>query len=788
MGSVPAVLDFCALSHDAYSVFGNHLLAFFVITGLCLLGVQGEPVPRALPVDPEKMNAGEEPSPGAQPAALPQKEDPAESENDIAEDIPKALPVSSNVPEIGGATESNPESGKLKNALQEAGKGVGNEPNGKGEEEEPREDKIKPEFVLPPLPPLSAAGDDNKGSLVGDSQKLGAAWETRTEARTLIQTIPAPRGQITDRHGQPLAQNTVGYFISLKMPYLAEANDAKVIDYARERMKFASALLGEDWTLSERRILSHYKNRRWLPLPFSSMLTEDQKEALKDELGEGLELFPTYQRYYPSGASACHIVGYVGKKARLPTGPVASGEPLWPITEGREGLEVTFDEHLQGTPGSINYLFDANGLKLGEEVVRQPMPGNNVVTSIDAGMQILAEKALADYTDRGAFVVMDVQSGDIYAMASRPTYDLNTWVPAISNVEFKALQEDSGLPLFPRAFRGQYPPASTFKCSVALAALESGVVDGSTLLDCPTSVEIGNDLFHNWAKLPEGELTVVTALMRSCNTWFYNVGRQTGGDTLAGMANRLGFGTKTGIPLNAEEDGFMPTDAVVRKKFGHPFNGGYVAHAAIGQGSVLATPLQVAQMMAGIGNGQILPKPRLVLQVQDLNNNVIDSFPAEERNSLDLVPENLALVRQGMVDVVNASAGTAKGSRNDYVTMAGKTGTGQWIQNQEQLYISWFTGFIPAEDPKYAFAAVCEGNPGEYITGSSKAAPMVGQFFNALYKVKEERGELEGYNRTAVASTHRLPGEEDPEEKVRKARRSFLDTISARSIFGRRNR
>ncbi len=770
MGRTPAVLDFFPLSHDDCRVLGNHLLAFLVITGLCLREVQSEPVPRALPVDPEKITPVDDPAPKAQPAKPAEKEGSADADKDPDSSIPKALPVSPEDPDRTGVEQPGPVPGEA------------------GQEEQPAEEKKKPEFVLPPLPPLSTAGRESKGSLVGDARKLGAAWETRTEARTIIQAIPAPRGQIVDRNGRPLAQNAVGYFISLKMPYLAGADDAKVIAYARGRMKFASALLGEDRTLSEGRILSHYKNRRWLPLPFSSMLNEAQKEALEDELGEGLELFPTYQRHYPSGASACHIVGYVGKKARLPTGPVASGEPLWPITEGREGLEVTFDEHLQGTPGSINYLFDANGVKLGEEIVRQPLPGRNVITAIDAPMQALAEKALADFTDRGAFVVMDVHTGDIYAMASRPTYDLNTWIPAISNAEFKALQEDPDLPLFPRAFRGQYPPASTFKVSVALAALESGVVDGTTLVDCPTSVEIGNELFHNWAKLPEGELTVVTALMRSCNTWFYNVGRQTGGDTLAGMANRFGFGTRTGIPLNAEEDGFMPTDSVVRKKFGHPFNGGYVAHAAIGQGSVLATPLQVAQMMAGIGNGRALPKPRLVLQVQDLNNNVMESFPAEERNPLDLTPENLALVRQGMVDVVNASAGTAKGSRNDYVTMAGKTGTGQWIQNQEQLYISWFAGFIPAEDPQYAFAAVCEGNPGEYITGSSKAAPMVGQFFNALYKIKEESGELEGYSRTAVASTHRLPGEEDPEENARRARRSFLDSISGRSIFGRRNR
>ncbi len=751
-----------------------------MVAGLCICKVHGAPVPRALPVDPEPRRPEKEIVPRAQPL-VSGKEEPGVT-------VPRALPVLPGDPDILAKEGSlpPPERGKPDPGQQDQDGNIAG--SVKEEKEEKPQVKKRPPFKLPPLPPLSGLNESKENGIAGGSSKLGAAWETRTEARTLIQAIPAPRGQITDRNGLPLAQNLVGYFVSLKLPYLVGADDSKVIAYAGERMRFASTLLGADWSLSDRKILNHYKNRRWLPLPFSSMLTQAQKEAVEEDLGPGLELFPTYQRYYPGGGSACHIVGYVGKKAKLPAGPVASGEPLWPLTEGREGLEGTFDRHLQGTPGSINYLFDANGLKLGEEIVRQPLPGKNVVTAIDSQMQQLAEKALADHTDRGAFVVMDVHSGDIYAMASRPTYDINIWIPAISNAEFKALQENPDLPLFPRAFRGQYPPASTFKVSVALAALESGVVDATTLVDCPTSLEIGDQVFHNWAELPEGELTVVSALMRSCNTWFYNVGRETGGDNLAAMAQRLGFGSKTGIRLNAEEDGFMPTDALVRKKFGHAFHGGYVAHAAIGQGSVLATPLQVAQMMAGIANGYVLPKPRLVLQVQDLNNNIIESFPAEERHPLNLIPENVALVHQGMIDVVNSSAGTAKSSRNDYVTMAGKTGTGQWIQNEEKFYLSWFAGFIPAEDPQYAFAAVCEGNPGEYITGSGKAAPMVGKFFNALYKVKEEQGELEGYTRTAVASSHQLPGAEDADEKIRNARRSFLDSLSSRSIFGRRNR
>jgi penicillin-binding protein 2 len=725
--------------------FPTRLLLLAALSLSSAYAVDG-PVPKALPVEPAPVAEPVVPAPRASPVL------PGDPETLLPhQKQPRALPVVPNPPKAEPAppekidpvpnvldSEEAEQSGPVQRALPVTKEG----------------DKKKGAFKPPPLR-SAAKRDPAEGEK--PATPIGAAWETRTEARTLILKVPAPRGQIVDRDGRPMAQNKIGKLLALMLPYLEGATDERVVAYANERIRYASACLGESWTLEPASVLSHYQNRRWLPLPFSSMLTEEQVVVMEAKLKPGLEIFSTYQRFYPGGGTACHIVGYVGKMARVPTGPVVSGEPMWAITEGREGLEVTFDEHLQGTPGSVNYIFGTDGAKLAEEMVRQPVPGRNVVTSIDLEMQELAEQHLADFTKCGAFVIMDVRTGDIYAMASRPTYDINTWIPAISSDEFKALQEDPDLPLFPRAFRGQYPPASTFKVSVALAALESGAVDGETLINCPTSVRIGDTTFRNWNKKPEGKLSVMGALMRSCNTWFYVVGRQTGGDNVSSMAYRLGYGSKTGIPLNAEAGGFMPTDAILKKRYGYGLSYGYLANVSIGQGSVLTTPLQVAQMMAAVGNGYAVPKPRLVLQVQDMNNNVIESFPPIERNALNLKPENIGLVRQGLIDVVNAGAGTAKSARNDYVTMAGKTGTGQWIQNGEKLYLSWFAGYLPAEDPKYAFAAVCEGEPGEYITGGRKSAPMVGKYFNALYKLKSERGELGDYVKTAVASEHTVP-------------------------------
>ena len=690
------------------------------------LSDQEKSIPKAIPItEPEDENIPD--APRALPVQPPQKDDDLE--------VPKAIPLDE--------------------------KDISDKPNEIKKLDDASDadiEEVPKEFELPPLPPIQ---ENILNALEKENQDVRAAWETQTEARTLTLKVPAPRGQITDRNGDPLAQNKLGYFVALKFPYFKDPKESEIIKYANDRIEYAKDLFDSDWSISDESILSHYKNRRWLPFPFSSMLSDDQIGLFKSKPKPGLELFPTYQRFYPGEGLACHVIGYVGKKAKAPKGPVVPGELLWPITEGREGLEKTFDDRLQGSPGKINYLFDTNGVKLAEEMITRPVPGKNVVTSIDIEMQDLAEKALADHTERGAFVVMDCITGDVYALASRPTYDINVWIPAITNSKFKKLQEDPNLPLFPRAFRGQYPPASTFKISVALAALENGAVDQSTLIDCPRSIEIGDKIFRNWSKKPEGNLNVMNAIMRSCNTWFYVVGRETGGENIASMAHRFGFGEKTGLPLNAEEDGFIPTESVLKDKFGHSFTGGYVAHASIGQGYVLSTPIQVAQMMAGVGNGFVVPKPRLVLQVQDLNNNVTENFYPEEKNALNINPINMSLVRQGMIDVVNASSGTAMRARNKYVTMSGKTGTGQWIQNGKQLLISWFAGCVPAENPRFAFAAICEGNPGEEITGSSKAAPLVGDFFNALYELKNERGELEGYTKTAVATAFKLPNEED---------------------------
>lgn len=572
-----------------------------------------------------------------------------------------------------------------------------------------------------------------------EKQDLKASWSTQTQARALTLSVPAPRGQIVDRHGIPLAQNRAANYLALVMPYMDKATDAEITAFARSTITKVNQVLGKNWSLLDDKVLMHYKHRRWLPLVFSVEeglnveITPDMEEKLKPLLGSTVVLQPAYLRHYPQGATACHIIGYTGKTRPLPTGPIVDGDPMFEEMEGREGIESAFDSDLKGQSGIVNVLFSPDGKRLSEDVRRVPSPGHNVVLSIDYNFQKYAENALKKHTTGGAMVIMDVTNGDILAMASNPGFDLNEFVPGIRQKRYDELTKDPHLPLYPRSFRGEYPPASTFKIVTALGALDSGKVDAKTQYDCPNAMEIGDRVFKNWNKEGEGSMNVVSAIKRSCNTWFYRAALEAGADYITNMALRLGFGERTGIPLKAEGEGFVPTNSYLLQHRGHKMLPGDLANIAIGQGMVLATPLQVCQCMAGLGDGNRIPQPRLVLQVQDMADRVVQAYEPKDRRRIDLNPDQRQTVISGMVAVVNGGGGTGHAAAIKQAEIAGKTGTAQWRINKDQN-LAWFTGFLPAGKPMFAFAVVYEGEPGEDISGGKKAAPIVSEVFTNIFE------------------------------------------------------
>ena len=366
-----------------------------------------------------------------------------------------------------------------------------------------------------------------------------------------------------------------------------------------------------------------------------------------------------------------------------------------------------------------------------KEIIKPPTIGGTVVTTLNLSWQKRAEKVLREKTKRGAIVIIDVQTGEILTMASQPSFDPNLFVPRVLSKHFQPLMEDEDKPLFARAFQGAYPPASSFKPLVALAGLQSGTIGRNTMVECPAYLEYNKHKFWDWSKSNRGEMSVIPAIIQSNNPFFYKIGRQMKSAYFVDFARRFGFGQKTELPLLGESAGKMPDDTWMQKNHRRKMHTGDHYNNAIGQGVLLATPLQVAQAMAAVANGEYLPKLQLVRQVQDAKGRVIAANKPESRSDLGVEPVHIATVKEGMMKVVNSSWGTGKSGRLSFATMCGKTGTGQWKPAKNQ-YVAWFAGFFPLEEPKYAFAVLYEGDPDEEISGGKKAAPLVKAFFEPL--------------------------------------------------------
>ncbi len=573
--------------------------------------------------------------------------------------------------------------------------------------------------ALPSVPPAARNAQDG-------------AINTRKDARTITLKIPAPRGAIVDREGEPLAQNQVAYQIALQFKQFENADRDFVVNWARTRLDSLQSLVKNSVPKTDDELFDHYTHRRWLPLLVTGQMGAKEANELEAKLTSGLLLQPVYRRFYPQGELAAHIIGYSGSVGKLPTGPINFNEPLWEEAEGRAGFEKIFNQQLTGDPGMKRLLFDENGNKLLEEQVKRPRPGGTVVTTLDLKWQKLAEETLRKGCKRGAFVVIDVVTGEVLVMASRPSFDLNSFIPGISEVDFKALNEDVSTPLYGRAFQSVYPPASSYKPIVALAALNNGTVTETSEIYCPASITIGRTEMKNWSKTPEGSINVKRALARSCNTWFYQVGIDVGPSSFLNLSRRLGFGQLTGLPLVGETPGLVPSDEWMLKNEKRRILDGDTANLSIGQGSLLASPLQVAQAMAGIANGSIAPKLQLIRQLQDTRGRVVLASTPQRREWLGVEPKAVKVVHKGMSAVVNGSGGTGHSAGLSYTTLCGKTGTAQWGPPSKNQRLAWFAGFLPEDNPRFAFAVLYEGRPGEKVSGGKMAAPMVKKFFEGI--------------------------------------------------------
>ncbi len=586
-------------------------------------------------------------------------------------------------------------------------------------------------------------------------------WETQKQARTYVLAIPAPRGQIVDRNGNPLAQTRVSYNLGIVFPTPLTFNDSEVLAFAQQQVLAARSATGRMITLTQEQVLKHYKNRGAVPLVISQDLRPPEMENYNRLKPANLTLQPVYQRFYPNGQLAGHVIGYAGRAGKMPDGPIQNNELLWPDAVGREGLEQSFDDQLQGKNGQYNISFDPNGKKTSEQISIPPQPGYNIVTTLDENLQRLCETTLEKGVKRGAMVMLDPNTGEILAMASWPTINPNAFIPVISTEAYKALNDDPAIPLIPRAFRSSYPPGSVFKVATGLAALQEHIVETEDEYYCAASMDIGRITFRNWKKTASGSLNFCEALTQSCNTWFYQVGIKTGSQRMGLWATKLGLGSRTGIPLASEAGGRIPTDEYMKKAHGRRMYDGDLASFSIGQGDTEITPLQMAQAMATVGNGGTLYQTRLVKQVQSIDGQIVTAYPMRARGELGIDPKIMKEMRKAMSQVVSSRSGTAGKASVPGVQVAGKTGTAQWGPKGKERTAAWFAGFAPAENPQYAFAAVYESDVRDAsdVHGGTHAAPLIGKVLREVYKNEAK----------SAKAKKKKKAEAEPEPEVRRA-------------------
>lgn len=544
--------------------------------------------------------------------------------------------------------------------------------------------------------------------------------------------VPAARSVIVSREGVPLAVNRVAERLVLQLGEVAATPEEAV-----KKVQALSAWFVPEFPLlriSDEEVKRHFENRRWVPLAVSAVIPDGLRCGIEEALPEGGALESLYVREYPEGELTAHLVGYIGVALPDQRGPIGKVEYLWPPTEGRAGMEKTLDGQLRGQDGEVLRLSDPSGRILHQEIVREAEPGDTVVLSIHLGMQRLAREQLVRSGRPGAFVALDADTGDILAMVSHPTFDPNLFEGGITEVTYRALADGADAPLFDRAVSGAYPPGSTFKPFVALAGMHSGQISGTrTLFTGPPGMTIDGRYFKNHSSTPEGLMDVRYALVRSSNTWFYQAALNTGAAPIAEVSGRFGFGRAPELPLPSVAPGNIPRPEV----YGDPRS---LANFAIGQGQVLASPLQMAMAMAGLANGSYIPRPRLIRETADPESGESRSSVAPAVAShLALNSDDIEIVRDGLWGVVNYGAGTAGSAAMRNPVVYGKTGTSQWSTGGQMRSLAWFVGWVDSQYPRIAFAAVTQGKGRETLSGGRNAAPIASGFLRKVY------ADAEGY-------------------------------------------
>ncbi len=562
--------------------------------------------------------------------------------------------------------------------------------------------------------------------------------------------IPAERGQIFDSKMRAVATNHPSYDITLTPAFFTNSSEPQEEYTARVRALATYLDMNEEETEKlSNKIKSTKPAERFAPIPVKSGITRDQLAKIKTNslMLHGVEVVATSRRYYPFNEQAAHLIGYVNQindnelqKLRM------YGYRMGDVT-GRMGIERTFEPILRGANGLSASVVNAQGIpQTDPESVAlmkdwhdvEPISGKNIILTIDMDIQRILKTALRDYPS-GAIVAVQPDTGKILGMASTPSFNPNSWSGRLSRDEHIDMDTNPYKPMLDKALLS-YFPGSIYKVVTAAAALEEGLMRPQDTLTCPGYYEYGlqKRRFHCWKHSGHGVVSITEAIASSCDVYFYKVGEKLGIDTLADYARMFGLGEKTGIGINNESSGTVPTREWHNKRSKEGFQGGFTLSTSIGQGDVKVTPLQMAMLYATIANGGTLYYPQLIDRIETADGHPVFTYPSRVHAKLPFKKETLDTIKTGLDMVVNSEIGTGFAYRLANVNVAGKTGSAQVISKRVSAAAvefkyrdhAWFAAFAPIENPQIAVTVFLEHGG----SGSANAGPVIMEVIDRYFR------------------------------------------------------
>lgn len=559
--------------------------------------------------------------------------------------------------------------------------------------------------------------------------------------RIRIQQIQAPRGNILDRHGRVIITNRPYFNL------LWTKEDAPNPD---EVIKQLAQILNEDISALLDRVREAADQPRYMPILIKEDIDWKTLVYIEnhhfDLPGVRIDAVPSRDYLYANMAS--HMIGYIGqiskKEMELPEyAEYRGGDPV-----GKMGIEKLFEKDLHGEKGHRYLEVDVLGFEQQELQHQDPLPGNDLQLTIDIDLQQTAEKALEGFG--GAVVVMEVHTGKLLALASSPPLQLAEFIGGISSKNWQKHLNDPLRPLIDKTIQGQYPPGSTYKLITALGGLTEKIITPDTVFYCNGGLHVYNRRYGCWKNSGHGAVSLNRAIAESCDVYFYQVGMKLGVDRLAAYAQSLGLGQTTGIVLEHEKPGLVPTSAWKKEKKKERWQDGETLSVAIGQGFNLATPLQICRMTAAVVNGGKLYRPLLLETIKNPDGTTLKDVEPELLGEVLGTKSSLALIMQGMISTVNDRHGTGGSAKLDKILVGGKTGTAQVVRMAKFKSMTedamprkyrdhaWFTCFAPADKPEIAVTVLVEhGGHGGSAAGPI-AKKVLEEYFKEIIAAEEE--------------------------------------------------